>query len=637
MIALSMNEVTKSYVVDTVLENITFAIDAKDKIGLVGINGCGKTTLMNLIAGELLPDHGEVFRSRDLSQGYLLQQTGIRSEKSIYGECLAEFQDLMDLEERIRSLEIEMASCEDGDRLERLLLDYGSATARFEENRGFAFHSEIRGVLRGLGFEEGEFETPVNTLSGGQKTRLFLAKLLLRKPDLLLLDEPTNHLDLSAIEYLENLIKSYEGAVVIISHDRYFLDRTISRVFHIENKELTVYNTNYSRFVQEREKNVELMKKHYIAQQREIKRQEEIIERFSNYGRARYIKQAQSRQKLLDKVDRLENPNEDESSFSLRFTPNSISGNEVLEINGVSKSFDGAQIFENAGFSLYKGDRAALIGANGIGKTTLIKMIMEELEPDTGEIKLGTGVSIGYFDQEQRNLKQENSLMDEIWDVRPQFLAGEVRSYLARFGFSGDDVFKRVSELSGGEKGRVSLLKLMLSNANFLVLDEPTNHLDIDSKEILEEALKDYMGTVLVISHDRYFINRVVDRVLLMEREGITLFEGNYDYFLEKSEELKEKDTPPTTQTKTSQIKEKKRQSQKQMERSRRNRRLKELEEQIHLSELEQGELEISFAKPEVYQDYELAHQIKEKIENLELQREELYAQWLELSEMDDD
>ncbi len=507
MIILSCNSIYKSYVVDMILEDISFNIEDGDKIGLVGLNGSGKTTLLDVLVGETPMDRGDIYIRKDLNIGYLKQHAKLDSQNTIFDECLLVFKPLMDMEARLRELEKGIGhegAKGQSEKLDKLMNEYSHLLEKFDELNGYGYRSEIKGVLKGLGFKEDEFDKSVNVLSGGQKARLSLAKLLLEKPDLLLLDEPTNHLDIDAINWLESYLKEYKGAVLVISHDRYFLDNLVNRIFHLENRKLKVYNTNYSKFMERRKKELEVLKKTYENQQKEIKRQEEIIKRFSNYGDRRYIKQAQSRQKLLDRMKTVDKPM-DSKRMKITFEPKVKSGRDVLRVEGLGKSFDDFKLLEDINFTIYRGEKVGLIGPNGIGKTTLFKMILGQIPHDEGEIILGHHVHIGYFDQEQTNLNLNNTVIDEIWDENPKLDHYQIRTILSRFMFIGDDIFKEIEELSGGERGRLALLKLMLSKANFLMMDEPTNHLDIYSKEVLEDALNDYEGTLLVISHDRYF------------------------------------------------------------------------------------------------------------------------------------
>ncbi|NLC03433.1 MAG: ABC-F family ATP-binding cassette domain-containing protein, partial [Tissierellia bacterium] len=564
MPVLSCSNISKTYIVDTILDKISFSVEDGDKIGVIGLNGSGKTTLFNILAGNIHEDSGQVYIQKDLKIGYLEQHTSIESSKSIYEECLEVFILLINMEADIRKLEESIsieASSGDSPELTVLMEEYGHLSELFLSLNGYGYKSEIRGVLKGLGFPEKDFNKEVNLLSGGQKSRLSLAKLLLQKPDILLLDEPTNHLDIEAIDWLEKYLKDYKGACLIISHDRYFLDNVVNRIFYLENLKLHIYNTNYTRFMVQRKKDMDILKKQYEDQQKELKRQEEIIARFMNYGGARYIKQAQSRQKLLNKMKVMDKLSTSKTT-RIKFEPEVKSGRDVLSVEDLSKSFGDLELLNDINFNIYRGERVGLIGANGIGKTTLFKIILGQEEKDDGLIQLGHHVMPGYFDQEMDTLNLGKTVIDEIWDDNPNMDYYGIRTILSQFLFVGDDIFKEIEDLSGGEKGRISLLKLMLSKANFLLMDEPTNHLDIDSKEILEDALLDYQGTVFVISHDRYFLNRVTNKILELTADGIVEYVGNYDYYLEKKNEPAYEEDEEEEKTKTQIRIEKKREKQ---------------------------------------------------------------------------
>ena len=489
MIMLSCNNVSKSFGVETILEDISFSVNEGDKIGIVGVNGTGKTTLFKVITGIFPHDKGDIFTSKNCRLGYLEQNTNFYSEKTIYDEVVSVFSDLIEAEKELRSLEHQIASLSakessSGDQLKKAMDTYGKKYEEFEKKNGYAYKSEVRGILKGLGFSDEEMNKPVNVLSGGEKTRVLLAKLLLSKPSLLLLDEPTNHLDADAIEWLEAFLRSYEETIMIISHDRYFLDQSVNRIFEMENKRLTSYNGNYTDYQKQAKINREIRLRQYENQQRDIKKQEESIERLKAYGREKHLKRARSKEKMLDKVDRLDKPQELRKKARFNFVLRHHSGNDVLKAQGLGKSFGDRKLFEGVDFDLYRGEKVALIGPNGVGKSTLFKIIMGDESQDQGEYKLGQGVDIAYFHQEQKSLNLENSIIDEVWDDNPHMTQTEVRNLLGAFLFEGEDVFKSIRSLSGGERARVAILKLILSKSNLLLLDEPTNHLDIDSKEV---------------------------------------------------------------------------------------------------------------------------------------------------------
>ena len=543
---LSCSNINKTFTDNHVIKNASFHIEDNEKAAIVGINGAGKTTLLKIIVGSLSADHGTVTFAKDKNYGYLAQHQAVDSENTIFDELLTVKQEVLDLEASIRQTEQEMKSASDS-KLELLLKKYDNLMHRFETINGYAYKSEITGILKGLGFTEEDFAKKVETLSGGQKTRIALGKILLQKPDLIILDEPTNHLDLNSIAWLETYLLNYKGAVIIVSHDRYFLDKIATKIIELDNGVLSTFHGNYSDYaVQKEHQRLEQMNA-YLNQQREIKHQEEVIEKLKQFNREKSIRRAESREKMLNKIERLDKPAEVKADMNLTLTPHCTSGNDVMRIEGLSKRFDHLLLFENVSFEIKRGEHVAIIGDNGTGKTTLLKIINELLPPDTGTIYLGTNVEIGYYDQEHHVLHMDKTLFEEISDDYPYLTNTEIRNTLAAFLFTGEDVFKKISSLSGGERGRVSLAKLMLSEANFLILDEPTNHLDITSKEILETALNAYKGTVLYVSHDRYFINKTASRILELTHNAFINYIGNYDYYLEKKEVL----TPADTQIET--------------------------------------------------------------------------------------
>ncbi|SDZ18388.1 ATP-binding cassette, subfamily F, member 3 [Proteiniborus ethanoligenes] len=636
MIVLSCSNISKSYIVDEILSKITFALNDNEKVGLVGLNGSGKSTLFNILSGKLSMDSGEIYVSKDCRIGYLEQNTQIESNKSIFDEVMEVFVPLIEMEKKLRELEHSISL--EGENPESQLLgslmdEYAHLMEEFQNKNGYGFKSEIKGTLKGLGFTEEQLNMSVSHLSGGQKARVMLGKLLLSKPDILLLDEPTNHLDIQAIDWLEKYIKEYKGAAIIISHDRYFLDNTVSRIFYLEKTLLKIYNGNYSSFMNKRKVELELLEKKYEEQQKEISRQEEIIRRFMSYGGQRYIRQAQSRQKMLERMKKLDSPSGENKKAKIRFEPKIKSGNDVLSAENLSKSFDDNPLFQNVSFKIYKGERVGLIGPNGVGKTTLFKMIMGKIPINGGNVALGHHVNIGYFDQELSNVNGEKTVLDEIWDENPSLDHYQIRSLLAQFLFIGDDIFKEISDLSGGEKSRVALIKLMMSRSNFLLMDEPTNHLDIDSKEVLEDALLSYDGTVLVISHDRYFLNKVANKILDLSNDGVTEYLGNYSYYLEKKNTPVYDDEEDLVEKTRTQLKaEKKREKdikllekkQREMLRSIEN-NISELENRIH-------ELENELCNPDVFSNHEKSQEIHQEILDLKENLEELYEQWLTLS-----
>ena len=627
MIVLSVNGLTKSFLSENILENVTFSISDRDKVGIVGDNGSGKTTLFNLLIKDLSADSGDINFAKNINLSILKQNISYTSDKSVYEECLEVFEKIILLEKEIRELEIEMGNKDLSEEEIRKIFDiYESKRHYFEENNGYSYNSKIRGVLFGLGFLEQDFSKSVNNLSGGQKSRLHLAKILLKPSNLILLDEPTNHLDIESIQFLESYLREYRGSCLIISHDRYFLNAVCNKIFSIENKKLKSFNCGYDEYISRREKDFEVNRHLYEKQQKEISRQKEIIQRFENYGNNRFIKQASSRRKLLDKMDLIENPEIYKNSMKLKLVPEVESGKDVLTISDLSMGFNDKILFDDINLNVYKGDKIGLVGKNGVGKTTLFKIICNNLEAIKGKCDLGARVSIGYYDQEQKTLSNQNTVMDEFWDAYPKMNNFEVRSHLAKFNFFDEDLFKSVGELSGGERARLELLKLMLSKSNFLLLDEPTNHLDIESKEVLENAIVDYSGTVLTISHDRYFLNKVVNKIWYLEDGKITEFYGNYDYFLEKLNEKNEAEEKIISKTEIE--KEKKKKKEKEKEERAKKQKLKEIENKIF--EIEE-KIEIcnkDIQNPEIFNDKDKFLQIGEDLSKLIKEKEKLYLEW---------
>ena len=536
---LSCSHISKAFGTNQIIQDCTFNIEDHEKAAVIGINGAGKSTLLKIIVGELSADEGQVTLSKDKTLGYLSQHQNLTSDNTIFDEVMSTKQEIIDMEARIRALEISMKD-KTGSDLENLLEQYTRLNHEFELQNGYAYRSEVIGILKGLGFNEEDFSLKTNTLSGGQKTRIALGKLLISKPDIILLDEPTNHLDMESIAWLENYLSPYKGSVIIVAHDRYFLDKIVSKIIEIDNGNVSVFSGNYTDYAAKKAILRNMQLKEYLNQQREIKHHEEVITKLKQFNREKSIKRAESREKMLNKIERVDKPVELNDKMNIKLEPDIVSGNDVLNVNNLSKSFDNNCLFENIDFEIKRGERVALIGNNGTGKTTILKLINGITAPDAGTITLGTNVNIGYYDQEHNILNPDNTLFDELQNAYPDLNNTRIRNTLAAFLFTGDDVFKLIRDLSGGERGRVSLAKLMLSNANFLILDEPTNHLDIVSKEILENALNSYTGTILYVSHDRYFINTTATRILELNNKKIINYIGNYDYYIEKREILSE-------------------------------------------------------------------------------------------------
>lgn len=632
---LSCNNIDKTFVDNHVIKNASFHIEDYEKAAIVGINGAGKTTLLKIITGRLPADAGSVTFAKDRSFGYLAQHQAVDSENTIFDELLTVKQEVLDLESSIRQTEADMKNAS-GDELDLLLRKYAAMTHRFEDINGYACKSEITGILKGLGFQENEFDKKVATLSGGQKTRVALGKLLLQKPDLIMLDEPTNHLDLGSIAWLETYLLNYKGAVIIVSHDRYFLDKIATKIIEIDNGVVSSFNGNYSDYAIQKEHLRTEQMNAYLNQQREIRHQEEVIDKLKQFNREKSIKRAESREKMLDKIERLEKPVEVRADMKLTLTPYKTSGNDVMQIEGLSKKFGSNQLFENVSFEIKRGEHVAIIGDNGTGKTTLLKIINELVPMDSGTIRLGANVEIGYYDQEHHVLHMDKTLFDEISDDYPYLTNTEIRNTLAAFLFTGEDVFKKISALSGGERGRVSLAKLMLSEANFLILDEPTNHLDITSKEILETALNAYEGTVLYVSHDRYFINKTASRILELTHQEFVNYIGNYDYYLEKKEILSpvsENNANTNEAEPSSQKLDWKQQKENQALLRKRENDLKKCEETIETLETKSAALDEEMTRPEIATNSAKLQEIAREKEDIEAELETLYAKWEELSE----
>lgn len=633
MIVLSCNNLNKSFGIDSILENVNFTVNEYDKIGIIGVNGTGKTTLFKIISGIYGYDSGDIYTSKDCEIGYLEQNTNFHSENTIFEEVLEVFKDVIEMEKYLRNLEhkiSEESSNANSTTLEKLMNEYSNKLEAFSDMNGYGYKSEAKGVLKGLGFSDEDMDKPISILSGGEKTRVLLGKLLLKKPTLLLLDEPTNHLDSEAIEWLEVFLKQYKGTVILISHDRYFLDQVVNRIFEIHNKKLKTYNGNYSDFIEASAIEKELELKRFEDQQKDIKKQEESIERLKAFGREKHLKRARSKEKALAKVDVLDKPEAYRKKARIEFNPSVTSGNDVLQLRNVSMGYGERILFKDLNLDIYRGEKVALIGANGIGKSTLFKIIMNEIVPLSGDIKFGTNVNVSYFHQEQKTLNLDNTIIDEIWEDNKQLTQTTLRSMLGAFLFEGEDVFKKISTLSGGERARVAILKLILSNANLLLLDEPTNHLDIDSKEVLEEALSGYTGTIFTISHDRYFLNTVVDKVLVLDENGITEYLGNYDYYIEKKKQIQEMNTIEVIEEKTkTQLKEEKRKEREQREAEKKNRvKRQNIEKEIEETEAKIEEMDVLLCQEEVYSNPEKSKDVSQQKASLEEKLSALYEEW---------
>ncbi len=629
---LACNNISKSFGIDEIIKNASFHIEEREKVAIVGINGAGKTTLLRIIMGEYQADSGEVIIAKDRTIGYLAQHQKLSGDNTIYDELMSVKKDIIELEQKIRRLELEMHSKE-GIELEAVMEAYSKSTHQFELQNGYAYKSEVVGVLKGLGFDESDFEKKMNTLSGGQKTRVALGRLLLSKPDIIMLDEPTNHLDMNSIAWLENYLVNYDGSVIIVAHDRYFLDKVVTKVIEVERGTVSVFSGNYSDYAAKKKQLMDAKLKEYYNQQRDIKHQEEVIAKLKSFNREKSIKRAESREKLLDKIEVIDKPITEQETMHFKLEPAKESGNDVLSVEGLSKAFGGNRLFDNVSFEIKKGEKVALIGNNGTGKTTILKIINHIIDADAGKVKLGANVEIGYYDQEHNVLHMDKTAFDEIGDAYPDMTNTQIRNMLACFLFTGDDVFKKISDLSGGERGRVSLAKLMLSNANFLILDEPTNHLDIMSKEILESALNRYTGTVLYVSHDRYFINKTAGRIIELSANTVTNYIGNYDYYLEKRDILAPKEVKQVSSEKNTAVKDDwKAQKEEQAKLRKRQNDIAKIEKNIEQLETENSELDEQLALPEVYSDVKQLMKLNEKKQEIEKKLEKLYEDWEALS-----
>ena len=635
---LSCNNINKAFDSKVILNNCSFHIEDREKVAIVGINGAGKSKLFKIITGELPADDGTVTIAKDKTLSYLSQHPDISGHNTIYEEMLSVKKDIIQMEEKIRSLEQEIKNLS-GTELDEKLETYSKLTHNFELQNGYAYKSEITGVLKGLGFCEDDFDRKIETLSGGQKTRVFLSRILLSNPDIILLDEPTNHLDLHSIAWLETFLSNYRGSVIVISHDRYFLDKIVTKVIEIEDTKCMTYTGNYTDYAKKKEQLREAELKHYYNQQKEIKHQEEVIEKLKSFNREKSIKRAESREKQLSKIEVLEKPKFIDDKMHLKLVPRILSGNDVLSVKELSKAFGEQILFEQLNFEVKRGEKIGIIGDNGTGKTTILKIINGLVSPDSGETKLGSKVEIGYYDQEHNVLHMEKTLFEEISDTYPEMTNTEIRNVLASFLFTGDDVFKRISDLSGGERGRVSLAKLMLSNANFLILDEPTNHLDITSKEILEQAINHYEGTILYVSHDRYFINQTATRILELVNQKMVNYLGNYDYYLEKKEELTNIYAAPAASNEPapSSISESKldwkAQKEEQAKLRKRQNDFQKTEERIFELEDLSAQLNEQMNNPDIASNVGELMKLTNELNAITKELEELYVKWEELSE----
>ena len=642
---LSCNNITKTFGTDAILSDCSFHIEEREKAAIVGPNGAGKSTLLKIIMGRLPADDGTVTISKDKTLGYLAQHQNLSSDGTIYDELLSVKKDIIALEEKIRETEQQMKNAT-GEQLDTLLDQYTKMNHQFELENGYAYQSEIVGVLKGLGFTEDDFSLPVSTLSGGQKTRVALGKLLLSRPDIILLDEPTNHLDMESIRWLENYLLGYNGSVIIVAHDRYFLDRIVTKIIEIENTHVTVFSGNYTAYADKKKILRNMQLKEYLNQQREIKHQQEVITKLKQFNREKSIKRAESREKMLDKLEVVDKPAEINDKMNIELNPSVISGNDVLSVSHLSKAFDDNTLFTDISFDIKRGERVALIGNNGTGKTTILKIINDILPADSGEIKLGSKVTIGYYDQEHHVLDPDKTLFEELQDAYPDLNNTQIRNTLAAFLFTNDDVFKYIRDLSGGERGRVSLAKLMLSNANFLILDEPTNHLDMVSKEILENALNSYTGTVLYVSHDRYFINTTATRIIELVGQTTVNYIGNYDYYIEKKDALTAAALAGKPADSSSAVSAAQKNAQKESAKAdwkqskeeqallkKKKNELKKTEERITVIEDRLKAIEEESALPEVCTDTARLLELHKESTKLSEELDTLYEKWEELSE----
>ncbi|RQW21441.1 ATP-binding cassette domain-containing protein [Bacillus sp. C1-1] len=638
MIVLQCVNVSKAFGAEPILENVKLEVQTNERVALVGRNGAGKSTLLKMIVGEMSIDSGEIVIPKTVEIGYLSQHTDLRTSKTIWDEMLSVFAPLLKMEHHLRHLETKMATDMPEHEYTKLLKEYDQLQNDFKEQGGYQYEADIRGVLAGLHFQQFDYTTPISTLSGGQKTRLALGKLLLSRPELLVLDEPTNHLDMVTLTWLENYLNSYPGSILVVSHDRFFLDRLTTKVVELSRNQTTTYHGNYTYYLDEKAKRYEQEQKQYEKQQAEIEKLETFVAK--NLVRASTTKRAQSRRKQLEKMERLDRPQGDEKSASFGFDIIRQSGNDVLSIRDLKIKYEDHTVFSHVDLSLTRGESVCLLGDNGTGKTTLLKAVTKQLTPNSGDILFGSNVSIGYYDQEHAKLQSNKTVLQEVWDEFPGTIEKDIRSLLGLFLFSGDDVLKSVSSLSGGEKARVALAKLMMVKANLLILDEPTNHLDLDSKEVLEEALMDYPGTILFVSHDRYFINRIASRVIELDKGKTTSYLGDYTYYSEKKKEMAERaaiEEEKTAQSplRTEQKEKTNYQQDKEAKRAERQkeRRLSAIEDQLEKLEAANAELEAQLLEPAVYSDHVKAKAIQDQLSENEIEMEQLMEEWESLEQ----
>ncbi|NLY70743.1 MAG: ABC-F family ATP-binding cassette domain-containing protein [Clostridiales bacterium] len=650
MVILSATNISKSYGTNNILSDVSFIVNKGDTIGIVGDNGAGKTTLLNILSGELQSDSGDFYISPQISIGYLKQNDNFLTDNSVYSEMLSIFSEVLDIQDTLEEMANEISQRSSrGEDVTELLLKYDKLGEEFKDKGGFSYQSEITGILTSMAFPQDYYDKKISTLSGGERTRLALASLLLKKPDLLLLDEPTNHLDIGTLKWLEQYLKSYPGTLIIISHDRYFLDQTVNRIFEIQNQRLRVFEGNYSNYVEAKRRIDEEARRKYDKQRREIERQEEIIRRFKQHGTEKLAKRAQSREKRLKQIERLEKPIQANRRMKLTFKEKYKSGSDCILAENLSISFNGRVLFKNLNLDVKRGERICIVGPNGIGKTTLLKLLMQQLEPDTGYVKHGHNVLIGYYDQGQQILNKNKTVLEELHDAYRLYSETELRNLLGRFLFQGDDVFKKVESLSGGERARLSLLKIMLSGANLLLMDEPTNHLDISSKEVFEDALLDFPGTAIIVSHDRYLLNKIPTRIIELSMDGIHNYLGSYDYYMEKKQSIEstkgylddlgkitlgESGHNKDEQAKLQRMYERKKKKELEAKRRRQERELNEVEEQITNLETRISEIEEEMCKEEILTDYQALTSYSEELERTKEKLEEYLNRWTKLHDI---